>query len=728
MRSKFIHHKIYRIVHQPFSGVFMSLTTRTKFLLIACSFICIHMQIISEAQSVCMETIGSMHLQSFGLTSTQTTSQVEIKDPKKALTLSLSEAEQRRLVYKLCAQQEKKSGINPTTDDESLKNLLTDLEIFVSKGEHPEETVFNRTIGSYTHTIFGQAMAAKMLATIEPSSTKLLERQVFINELATNDQLFNEVDTIMQTLKGSEAKLLSFWQEEPKLAKKLISQLFFNKSPLKRFNKNAILLETLTRLDNLKTVYNSTVIFTTLIFSNYFGSKMASKMSHNAIPSISLLEATKNALQMYNPWNSITAIRSVRSGEFVEKNVEAFKLQHGSEPSDADIAMIRKMGKAACGISALTNAYLLYNAESSIKNGINHTLLVRDTANFMQERLIGVATHLRALDKIDALAKQNPSLYLGVPGLKETELLFSATTHDDLHQLVQLLVTKTFTGKASFFSITGRVLAAYTLMQEQKDNLIKEVMILGEIDACFAAAKLYRESQNNRVVYSFAQYQDSETPHIKVTDFWNPLVDKSVVVTNSMELGKPLVERNMILTGSNTGGKSTMLKAMALNVLMAQTLTIVPAKAYESTPFAYLATYMNINDDTATGNSLFKAEVLRTKKLVEAAAMLTGKNFGFVVIDELFTGTDADKAAEGAYKVAYHLSQSPNTCFILATHFTKTIPALEVDTNGICRNFKIDADKDTDGTIKRSFKIEPGISSNNIALTILHDELTDIDF
>ena len=705
----------------------MSSINRWFLSLIASGLVFTQFCVMAIDQSVCMQTIGSLHMQSLGLVTTQTEPQEETKDAKKALTLSLSEPEQRRLVYKLCAQLEEKAGINPTTDDESLKKLLADLEIFVSKGQQTQATVFNRTIGCYTHTLFGQAMAAKIFATLESSPEALLKRQALIKELATNDQLFNAVVHIMQSLKGSEAKLLSFWQEEPKLTKKLVAQLFFNKQPLKSFNKNSLLLEALTRLDNLKTAFDSTSVFTVITLASYFTSMVANKMSHNTVPSISLVEALKRTIKMYNPWGTITQLRFIRSGQFDELNIAAFKQIQRREPSADEIAMMHKMGYVSCGFSALMQAYLIYNAESGIKNGMNHTLLARDTANYLQERLIGVATHLHALDQIHALAIHHPSLY-AVPMLKETEALFSANIHDDLHQLIQLLMTSTFTGNASFFSLTGRVLAAYTLMQEQKDNLLHDIMVLGEIDACLATAKLYRNAQYNRVVYSFAQYQDSETPHINVTDFWNPLVDKRVVVTNSMELGKPLVERNKILTGSNTGGKSTMLKAMALNVLMAQTLTIVPAQAYQATSFAYVATYMNINDDTATGNSLFKAEVLRAKKLVDSIALLKEKNFGFVVIDELFTGTDADKAAEGAYNVAYHLSQVPNTCFILATHYTKTIPALEVDTNGICKNFKIDANKDSNGTIKRSFKLEPGISSNNIALEILQNELTEIDF
>ncbi len=713
-----------------FLGAIMPLTYHSKANLSISGILFMLMSNMIGARSVSMQTIGSMHMQSFGIAPEQKMVQEEIKDPKKALALSLSEAEQRRLVYQLCAQFEAQHGVNQTTDDESIKNLLIDLEIFVNKGQQPQDTVFNRTIGQHTYTLFGQAMGAKMLACPETSSTKLLDRQAFIQELTSNDQLFNHLTTIIESLKTSQDKLLSFWKEDPKLTQKLITQLYFNKQSLKVYNKNSVYLEFLTCLDHLKTVYSSTSLFTTMTIMAYVSAKILRKLTSMPVQSVSLFQAATQTLKSFNPWNIVSVFRNIRSKEFQETNIDLFKQQLKREPTSEELAaqlkLIRISGYTVVGVTALMNALFLYSTHAAIKSGIDHTVLVRDTANFIQDRLIGVAAHLRALDAIHALAKEHPSLYQAIPTLKDSESLFACDSHDDLHTLVQLLMTKTFTGKASFFSLTGRVLASYTLMHEQKDNLIPALMTIGEIDACLASAKLYRENQDTRVIYSFAEYQKSETPHIKVTEFWNPLVDKKIVVTNSMELGTPLIERNMILTGSNTGGKSTMLKAMVLNVLLAQTITIVPAQSYIATPFTYISTYMNINDDTATGNSLFKAEVLRAKKLLESITQLDKHDFGFVVIDELFTGTEAEKAAAGATKVALNLSQAPNACFILATHFTNSLPALEQATNGICKNYKIDADKNSDGIITRSFKLEPGISSNNIALEILRQELNDV--
>jgi DNA mismatch repair ATPase MutS len=175
----------------------------------------------------------------------------------------------------------------------------------------------------------------------------------------------------------------------------------------------------------------------------------------------------------------------------------------------------------------------------------------------------------------------------------------------------------------------------------------------------------------------------------------------------------------MILTGSNTGGKSTVLKGIAFNGLLAQTLGIVAADKAVVTPFSFLGISLNIVDNIAGGKSLFQSEIDRAVGLVNAAALFTGKGHCLLVVDELFRGTTPDRAQEQTYEFAQRFASFKNTIYILATHFVDKVTQLEVSTGGECKNYKIEIKRDADGALQRTFKLVEGINTSNVAADIL---------
>jgi DNA mismatch repair ATPase MutS len=118
---------------------------------------------------------------------------------------------------------------------------------------------------------------------------------------------------------------------------------------------------------------------------------------------------------------------------------------------------------------------------------------------------------------------------------------------------------------------------------------------------------------------------------------------------------------------------------------------------------------------------------MRAKMLCETMEALPKDQFGFVVIDELFTGTGSEKAAVAASKVAQKLATLDNNVYILATHFPQ-LTELAKNNQGIIKNYKVDVYKDQAGNLVRPFKLELGVSTSNIANDILNEEIRDIDF
>jgi DNA mismatch repair protein MutS len=231
---------------------------------------------------------------------------------------------------------------------------------------------------------------------------------------------------------------------------------------------------------------------------------------------------------------------------------------------------------------------------------------------------------------------------------------------------------------------------------------------------------LIKQSEGQVVGYSFAEYTEhAAAPALSATDIWHPLVGAQKSVTNSIELGgdKPT---NIIITGPNAGGKSTFLKGLTLNVLFAQSLGIVPAKKFVVTPFAKINTYMNIADDTAGGNSLFKSEVLRAQSLMNTVKNLPADQCAFSVMDEMFSGTSPKEGEAASYAVSQELGSLPNNMLLLATHFQK-LTGLEENT-GNFTNYQVRVVQHENGTFSYPFKLELGKADQNVAIQILQQQ------
>ena len=380
------------------------------------------------------------------------------------------------------------------------------------------------------------------------------------------------------------------------------------------------------------------------------------------------------------------------------------------------------IGAFGLGISAVLQAY-------QTKIAYNHAVQVRDAVNYLQTRLISAGTIVDTCKQLQSLAFAHKPMEEGLLKLGNIDLMLNGEDRSvNFEKLVDLLQTNTFKDYASFFSLSGRVLAAHRLMTEEKDEFTPALAAMGEIDACLSMAKLHKKNRESRVGYCFTEFVETDKPYMKLVDFWNPFINPEVVVTNSLTLGKGAEASKVILTGSNTGGKSTILKATLILNLLSRSYGMAPARACTLSPFGMTGCFMKVNDDTAAGESKFKAEVTRAKLLCETMDALPANQFGFIVIDELFTGTNANDAINAAKKVAEKLAKMDNNIYIMATHFPP-LTELEKQYKGLIKNYKVEVTKNAaTGKLIRKYKLEPGISTQNVANDILNEEIGGIDF
>ncbi|MER3374525.1 MAG: DNA mismatch repair protein MutS [Allomuricauda sp.] len=139
----------------------------------------------------------------------------------------------------------------------------------------------------------------------------------------------------------------------------------------------------------------------------------------------------------------------------------------------------------------------------------------------------------------------------------------------------------------------------------------------------------------------------------------HPLVDPEKNILNDFEIGKG---RFCIVTGANMAGKSTFLRAVALQIVMANLGLPVKGKEVQYNPVRLL-TSMRSSDSLADETSYFYAELKRLKYIVEELE----KGDCFVVLDEILKGTNSVDKAEGSKKFIERLVRNGSTGMV-ATH------------------------------------------------------------
>lgn len=403
----------------------------------------------------------------------------------------------------------------------------------------------------------------------------------------------------------------------------------------------------------------------------------------------------------------------------ISKEVITFAFKNHGKEATKETLLSLKRSHTPTSLGALTRLMI---GGGSIYMGVNRERTYNNLTNYLHAQLISVATIIRAMNACSTLIEQNKKLADGLEHKEDLRVLFDTTSKKvspKLHKLVALLLTNTFKGQASYFSLKGRVLAAYSLMQDVKDELAPALRALGEVETILSTAKLYKKFESKKVQFTFPTYLNANAPTISMSGMWNPFVATDKVVENSITLGNTMPQ-NVILTGPNAGGKSTFLKGTCLSILLAQTLGIAPVKELAFTPFSKINTYMNITDDTAGGNSLFKSEVLRAQGLLESVKNLNSKNFSFSIMDEMFSGTSPKEGAAASYAVAKGLGEINNSILLLATHFP-LLTELETETKDF-KNYQVRVVRHDNGGFSYPFKLEEGIANQNVAMDILQQQ------
>jgi DNA mismatch repair ATPase MutS len=133
----------------------------------------------------------------------------------------------------------------------------------------------------------------------------------------------------------------------------------------------------------------------------------------------------------------------------------------------------------------------------------------------------------------------------------------------------------------------------------------------------------------------------------------HPLIPEDRRVPNDVEIGPPGTV--LLVTGSNMSGKSTLLRAIGINAVLAQAGGPVCAAALRMPPVE-LATSILVEDSLAGGVSFFMAELLRIRGVVEAADRTHAEGrILLYLLDEVLRGTNSSERQVAVRRVLLHL-------------------------------------------------------------------------
>ena len=242
---------------------------------------------------------------------------------------------------------------------------------------------------------------------------------------------------------------------------------------------------------------------------------------------------------------------------------------------------------------------------------------------------------------------------------------------------------------------------------------------LGEFEALSSLAAL----AHAHPTWVFPSVTDSK-PWLQAEGLGHPLLAEGRRVDNDLAIGPP--GTFVLLTGSNMSGKSTLLRAVGLNVLLAQAGSVVCARGLRLTPLR-VASSLRVQDSLEAGLSRFMAELSRLREVVVAAQRAPPSQGILYLLDEVLSGTNAPER-RAAVPILLRRLLRTRAIGILTTHDPEIIAAPDV--SAVCdQQHFTDTVRRTDGQVVISFdyRLRPGMAPAGNALAFLEALGLDLD-
>ena len=322
---------------------------------------------------------------------------------------------------------------------------------------------------------------------------------------------------------------------------------------------------------------------------------------------------------------------------------------------------------------------------SSIRNWSNKTRL--DQVSYLV-RIFASAEKLSRL----ALPKQE-ALKQAVQPFKKTKVISSILQSPTGNSEMEIILIY-----LNFLFLIPQIAQIYIYQQvraHQKEAQ-ETINLLGELEV---AISLLRHKRDGKLVCHPCFKQDGG---IKGKGIYHPLLADPVANDVSFE-------KNMVISGDNASGKSTYLKMVAINCILAQGLGFAYGESLELS-YGHVMTSMDVSDDIEVGDSYFITESKTILRMIES---LEKSGFHYFFIDELFKGTNTIERIGSGLGIVRWLSRH-DCLYMISSHDIELVAA----SGAVNDNYHFDS-RYVDGEIVFDYQIKQGSAVTKNAVNTL---------
>jgi energy-coupling factor transporter ATP-binding protein EcfA2 len=238
------------------------------------------------------------------------------------------------------------------------------------------------------------------------------------------------------------------------------------------------------------------------------------------------------------------------------------------------------------------------------------------------------------------------------------------------------------------------------MVYDKRNQIDVLVATIGRLEASLSIAS-YRAS----IAEGWCEPHFTDAGELHMQEVYHPLIPHPTKNNLHMTGG-------ILLTGSNASGKSTFLKTIALEILLAQTIHTCSAEAYDA-PFMRLLTSMSLRDNLEQGDSYYIAE-LKSLMRVFRAAMRDGAPV-VCFLDEVLRGTNTVERIAASSQILRVLVQKPYGAYCFAATHDRELTQLLAQ---LYENYHFE-ERIEEGDIVFPYRLLPGSAATQNAIMLL---------
>ena len=234
-------------------------------------------------------------------------------------------------------------------------------------------------------------------------------------------------------------------------------------------------------------------------------------------------------------------------------------------------------------------------------------------------------------------------------------------------------------------------------LDNNKEEIYSLMETLGLLEAMISIANF------RRVIPYYSLPEFANDTSLEIKDVYHLLIDEPVA--NSINTSKPV-----LLTGSNASGKSTFLKSVAINTILAQSINTCLCSYYRA-PFYNVMSSMALSDNLDNGESYYIVEIKSLKRIVDASNNSRLPVLCF--IDEVLRGTNTVERISASTEILKTLSENGVMCFA-ATH--------DIELTDLLTDYYVNyhfTEEIKDGNIYFSYILHDGKATSRNAIRLL---------